>query len=212
MTRRVAGYRHGVNTPEPLELSFAPDVRAARMIALGSLVLGLIALGWVVLGDPTGGGNGTIGLVGGWIGALFFAGFGALCLLSLRGASHAGLRIDATGITSTTGRGSVLVTWSELAAVDVWCSVRTAMQNDIVDPRALRTKIRIMVRLAPAAVDFAARPDLRPLQRIDQPPFTRAIGVPPPMLGTGDSLPEVDQISAALAAFAGDRFQGVVRP
>lgn len=197
---------------EPLDLSFTPDVRAARIIALGSLVFGLITLAWVVLGDPTAEGNGTAGLVAGWIGGLFFAGFGALCLLSLRGASRAGLRIDATGITTTTGRGSALVTWSELAAVDVWCSVRTAMRNDVVDPKALRTKIQIRVRLAPANADFGSRADLRPLLHIDQPPFTRAIGVPPPLLSTGDSLPEVDQIATALAAFAGDRFGGVVSP
>lgn len=122
------------------------------------------------------------------------------------------MRACASTRRRTTGRGSVLITWSELAAVDVWRSVRTALQNDVVDPKALRTKIQIRVRLAPANADFGGRPDLRPLLRIDQAPFTRAIGVPPPMLSTGESLPEVDQIAAALAAFGGDRFRGVVSP
>jgi hypothetical protein len=199
-------------TLAPLELSFASDVRLVRRIGLGMLVLGLVALGWTVFGDPTAGGNGTAGLVAGWVGAGFFGGLGALVLWSLRAAGGSALRIDATGITSTTGRGSVLVSWSELAAVDVWVSVRTGMRNDIVDPKRLRTRIRIFVRLAPLHPDFGSRSDLRPLRRIiGSGSFTRGIGVPPPPFSTGESLPEVDQIAAALAAFAGDRFQGVSR-
>ena len=197
---------------EPLQLSFASDVRLVRRIGLGLLVFGLVALGWTLLGDPTGGGNGTSGLVAGWVGALFFGGLGALVLWSLRAAGDAALRIDATGITSTTGRGTVLVTWSELAAVDVLVSVRTGLRNEIVDPKRLRTRIRILVRLAPLDPDFGSRSDLRPLRRlVGSPPYTRMIGVPPPPFSTGESLPEVDRIEAALAAFGGDRFRGVVR-
>ena len=199
-------------TMAPLELSFASDVRLVRRIGLGMLVVGLIALGWTLFGDPTAGGNGSAGLVAGWVGAVFFGGLGALCLWSLRSAGDSALRIDTTGIASTTGRGTVLVTWSELAAVDVYVSVRTGVRNDIVDPKALRTRIRIVIRLAPLNPDFGSRPDLKLLRRlIGSPPYTRMIGVPPPAFSTGESLPEVDQIEAALAAFAGDRFQGVSR-
>ncbi|MET1038346.1 MAG: hypothetical protein ABW075_08735 [Aeromicrobium sp.] len=196
----------------PLELSFASDVRFVRRIGLGMLLLGLVALGWTLLGDPTSGGNGSSGLVAGWVGAIVAGGLGAVCLWSLRNAGSSALRIDATGITSTTGRGTVLVTWEELAAVDVWVSVRTGLRNHVIDPRALRTRIRILVRLAPTNPDFGSRPDLRPLRRVlGPPPFTRVIGVPPPAFTTGESLPEVDQIAAALTAFAGDRFHGVSR-
>jgi hypothetical protein len=196
----------------PLELSFASDVRLARRVAAGCLAVGLMAVVWAVLGDPTKGQDDRAGLIAVWVCAALFGGFGAFALWGLRTAGSAALRIDATGITSTTGRGSVLVTWPELAAVDVWVSVRTALRNEIVDPKALRTRIQILVRLAPAHPDFASRADLKPLRRIvGSPPFTRGIGVPPPALSTGESLPEVDQIAAALAAFAGDRFQGVTR-
>ena len=198
---------------EPLELSFTSDVRAARWICFGCLVVGLVALAWVVLGDPTANGNGHAGVVAAWIGAAFFGGFGALGLWGLRGAGRSSLRIDTTGITSTTGRGTVLVSWGELAAVDLWVSVRSAIRNDVVDPKALRTKIRIRVRLAPATDDFGGRPDLRPLlPLVGAAPFTRAIGVPPPVLSATEDVDEIDRIAQALHYFGGGRFRGVTRP
>ena len=198
---------------EPLELSFAPDVRAARWICLGCLVVGLVALAWVVLGDPAANGNGDAGPVAAWIGFAFFGGFGALGLWGLRGAGRSSLRVDTTGITSSTGRGTVLVSWGELSVVDLWVSVRTAIRNDVVDPRALRTKIRIRVRLAPATENFGGRPDLRPLlPLVDAAPFTRAIGVPPPVLSATEDVDEVDRIAQALHHFGGGRFRGVTRP
>jgi hypothetical protein len=199
-------------SPPALELSFAADIRLARRIGLGMLVFGLFALGSTLFGDLPDGPDRKNALIAGWIGAVFFGGLGALVLWSLRSAGASALRIDATGITSTTGRGTVLVTWSELAAVDVWVSVRTGMRNDIIDPKKLRTRIRIFVRLAPVHPGFGSRHDLKPLRRIlGSGMFTHGIGVPPPAFSTGESLPEVDQIEAALAAFAGERFQGVSR-
>ena len=198
---------------EPLELSFTSDVRAARWICFGCLVVGLVALAWVVLGDPTADGNGDAGVVAAWIGAAFFGGFGALGLWGLRGAGRSSLRIDTTGITSTTGRGTVLVSWGELAAVDLWVSVRSAIRNDVIDPKALRTKIRIRVRLAPATQDFGGRGDLRPLlPLVGAAQFTRAIGVPPPVLSATEDVDEVDRIAQALHYFGGGRFRGVTRP
>ncbi|MCD9200124.1 hypothetical protein [Aeromicrobium wangtongii] len=196
----------------PLELSFAPQVRVARWIGLGSLGLGVLFVYLTLTGYASGSGSGTTGLVVGLVVAAIFGGFGAVVLWTLRGASAAGLRIDGTGITSTTGRGTVLVTWGELAAVDVWCWVRVVSRGGAKLPKSMRTKVSILVRLAPLdEEDFGSRPDLRPLARIDQTPFTRAIGVPGPTLGRGDKLPTVDQIATALAAFGGDRFRGVVR-
>jgi hypothetical protein len=198
---------------EPLELSFTTDVRAARWICLGCLVVGLVALAWLTTGDPTAGGNGTAGLVAAWTGVGLFGGFGLLGLWGLRGAGRASLRIDSTGIASTTGRGTVMISWAELAAVDLWVRVRSAIRTGVVDPKGLRTTIRIRVRLAPVADDFGGRGDLRPLlPLVGAAPFTRAIGVPPPLLGTGDDLDEVDRLARALHHFGGGRFRGVTRP
>jgi hypothetical protein len=198
---------------EPLELSFTSDVRAARWICAGCLVVGLVSLAWLAVGGPAANGNGSGGVVAAWIGVGFFGGIGLLGLWGLRGAGRSSLRIDSTGIASSTGRGTVLVSWAELAAVDVWVKVRSAIRTSVVDPKGMRTKIRIRVRLAPVSDDFGGRGDLRPLLPLaGAAPFTRAIGVPPPLLGTGDDLDEVDRIARALHHFGGDRFRGVTRP
>ncbi|MET0931309.1 MAG: hypothetical protein ABWX74_17445 [Aeromicrobium sp.] len=66
--------------------------------------------------------------------------------------------------------------------------------------------------LAPLNPGFGSRHDLKPLRRIlGSGMFTHGVGVPPPAFSTGESLPEVDEIEAALAAFSGDRFRGVTR-
>lgn len=195
---------------EPVEISFARDVRLARWTCFGAIVVGAVVLWGIVVRDPPPESDG--GTTGPWIVVVLLCGFGALGLWAFRHAGHSALRIDATGITSTTGRGSVLITWSELAAVDVWVKIRRAPAAAVIGPRGLRTKIHILVRLAPTHTEFGSRPDLRPLRRIiGGEPFTRAIGVLAPPFSSGDSLPEVDQIAAALAAFGGTRSQGVVR-
>ncbi len=119
----------------PLRLSFSRDVRAARLISAACLAVGVAALVWVLAGDPSADGNGTAGVVAAWCAAGFFGLFGAFGLLSLRRSSHASLTIDSTGITTTTGRGTIVLSWPELSAVDLWVDVRRAPPPHLVEPK-----------------------------------------------------------------------------
>jgi hypothetical protein len=151
-------------------------------------------------------------VVGAIIGG-FLALFGLFILwvgVRARGSSVA---IGSQGITINLPRAKADIAWSEIAAVGIsvlWSRPPVSRRADLVEPKGLRTKVVVRIRLAPVIPNFANRPDLAGLHTEDEPiPFTHKINLMPGLMATEDRVPQADEAAAILQHFSGGRFVGI---
>ncbi|WP_181408275.1 hypothetical protein [Schumannella sp. 10F1B-5-1] len=192
----------------PLRISFGGSATLILITGIVCAALALLCLPQVVLAFV----QGEIGAgIAFTVVALLVAGFGAMCLLSVRNVRNAGLEIGAAGISATLRGRTAQIGWNEISQVGI-SIVSSGWDGPGAPPIPTGTRGRSVVRLRLAGVvpGFANRPELAFLATGDEPaPYTHKLPLLTGAVMTDARFANVDPAAQALAYFGGARFTGV---
>ncbi len=125
---------------------------------------------------------------------VFFGGLGLSAIIGTVRGGRAEITVGPDGIVSNRLAPAAWA-WSDLEHVAVEVSLRRELFVTTLEPKRLRTRATIAIVLQPAASGVRRMP--------------ARIRVPAPTFTTGENIPIVRDLDAALRAFGGLRYAGV---
>lgn len=191
----------------PLHRHLAPSQGTVRVVGAGMLIVGvaLAALGAVKLDTLRDDWFAGVVLV------VLVVVIGGLGLAALVGSTRAGrpeIRVGPDGIVSNRLSPQAWA-WTDLERVAVHVALRRESLVTTLEPKALRTRVRITIEVQPTSYALARVPGQVRARAAARDAFAFQIRVMEPTLTTGENIPVVRDLDAAFRTYGARVYAGV---